>query len=291
MNIDSTVYQKLPLYCIHDCSDAPYPMFGDMACQTEIRLTEDGNMFLDLNPYYNLSTRTCSKNGVFSKGIIHLQSFDINNPKCLGGSLYNPTMQIIPDLSFRIKIVFPLTRPAVLSVRTTRPIKLNELLQFIKNAYVQIYDEENKTSTPVPYETRVACSCVNNTPPKTKLLTYDEKNECSICYLNEESNQMISLTCNHTFHQTCISTWMSKGGKTCPLCRRYVNDCSECKNTGEVVTVAEYVEVPPELRLDQTRPSTDGAYGIYGHYLDNLYLSGLNYNRKSKMLRVSIVFY
>lgn len=291
MNITSELYQKLPLYCIHDCACLASQFFGDTACQTEIRLSEDGEMYLDLNPYYNLRTRTCSNNGSLSSGIVHLESYDMNNPKCLGGVLFYPTLQIIPDTIFRIKIVFPLARPIFANVKTEQPLKLYELIQLVKDIYIQIYKDEQETATPTSFEFKTECGCIQDPTLDSTPLPYDEKNECSICFMNEPTYPMISLKCKHTFHSSCISMWGSKGGKTCPLCRRTMNECAACGNTGEIVSVEEYVELPIERRVDQTRPATDGAYGIYGHYFEDLYLSGLKYNRQTKTLRVSVVFY
>jgi len=46
---------------------------------------------------------------------------------------------------------------------------------------------------------------------------------CSICRdpLNVSETGKVELSCSHTFHLGCITTWFSTGGntRTCPMCR------------------------------------------------------------------------
>lgn len=44
--------------------------------------------------------------------------------------------------------------------------------------------------------------------------------DCVICLeqIDEEKNDKKTLTCNHTFHSTCIDTWLQQK-KECPICR------------------------------------------------------------------------
>jgi hypothetical protein len=60
-----------------------------------------------------------------------------------------------------------------------------------------------------------------------------EEDECPICglpYTNEENGPMITTTCGHKFHKTCLCKWCHKG--TCPICRTDIKDttCNQyCK--------------------------------------------------------------
>jgi len=49
----------------------------------------------------------------------------------------------------------------------------------------------------------------------------DTNDMCSICRLNIESNNITRKIkkCNHTFHHTCLDTWL-KNHTTCPNCRQ-----------------------------------------------------------------------
>lgn len=35
----------------------------------------------------------------------------------------------------------------------------------------------------------------------------------------------VFLNCKHGFSRIAIQLWISSGNQTCPLCRRYINDC------------------------------------------------------------------
>ena len=48
--------------------------------------------------------------------------------------------------------------------------------------------------------------------------------ECSICYTNINQNQLTTLSCNHYFHNECVTNWIntqisSSITPTCPICR------------------------------------------------------------------------
>lgn len=44
--------------------------------------------------------------------------------------------------------------------------------------------------------------------------------ECSIC-LDKLDKNKITISCGHTFHYSCIHTWLIKNNR-CPLCRKFV---------------------------------------------------------------------
>lgn len=51
-------------------------------------------------------------------------------------------------------------------------------------------------------------------------LSYDIKNECSICLNNINTpTDNWCLPCNHSFHKSCIISWF-KNKYNCPLCRK-----------------------------------------------------------------------
>lgn len=50
--------------------------------------------------------------------------------------------------------------------------------------------------------------------------------ECSICYL--PPSQLVPLSCGHSVHTTCLTSWWGKGtcaGLVCPFCRQCTYDC------------------------------------------------------------------
>ena len=50
--------------------------------------------------------------------------------------------------------------------------------------------------------------------------------ECSICFVEFTNDDVVTkLECNekHVFHEECISTWISQGKNSCPICRAPIN--------------------------------------------------------------------
>lgn len=59
---------------------------------------------------------------------------------------------------------------------------------------------------------------------------------CCIC-LEESSNDLFYLDCNHFFHKDCITKWMMKNKEltiTCPLCRNKHVNLTKTNNIYEV---------------------------------------------------------
>ena len=46
--------------------------------------------------------------------------------------------------------------------------------------------------------------------------------DCVICFEKIDSNNMIILRCNHSFHKECIITLVKKRNRKCPLCRNRI---------------------------------------------------------------------
>ena len=62
----------------------------------------------------------------------------------------------------------------------------------------------------------------------------NENNMCSICLNSMDSDRIITLKCNHSFHISCGFKWLNIN-KSCPLCRdtvdmKWVMDNNGLKN-------------------------------------------------------------
>ena len=94
---------------------------------------------------------------------------------------------------------------------------------------------------------------------------------CSIC-LDDIHNGLpvVPTKCGHNFHEKCLVEHCYIN-KTCPLCRCLLYDCNNCKGTGYITTYHEGIVPPVEFRGNTRRQRTDGIYGIYDYYLEDLF--------------------
>lgn len=47
----------------------------------------------------------------------------------------------------------------------------------------------------------------------------DTMSECCICCDNIANGQSATTKCKHTFHRSCLGTWLARGKTSCPMCR------------------------------------------------------------------------
>ena len=65
--------------------------------------------------------------------------------------------------------------------------------------------------------------------------------ECSICYTNINDDQLNTLSCNHYFHDSCVTNWIntqinSEITPSCPICR--------CNTITDIVFDNTYSDLP-----------------------------------------------
>ena len=276
-------YWKIPLYCYHECDDS---------CIYNLQLTIDEesgefNLSTFQNPHYVDGKCNLWRSAIPTR--INISSFDMTYPTGHMGELYKPEMVVIPDNEFSMNITFPLESGIDITVKAAKSTTLRELLWMIKNIYTFVYTRELDTSTPTDISIERECRCrTDGISLRYKPLGFVPEESCSVCY-NEitEDEYVPDLDCNHTFHKDCILQWMSTGeGKGCPLCRRVLQNCSECNNTYTVVSIERHIEVPQtEYGL---RNTTNGVFGIHSHYLNELYVDNMIYNRSQKRLQLNV---
>ena len=46
---------------------------------------------------------------------------------------------------------------------------------------------------------------------------------CTICLNTINSDDICTLSCNHSFCKNCLDTWFNQGKNTCPMCRNNIN--------------------------------------------------------------------
>ncbi len=299
---------KIPMYCYHECNE-----------YCSMIITQHGNIinFQD-NKEYDIQTETCVKSNKLCRAFIDIASYDISKPHGNYGPLFAPDIVIIPDLSFTICIVFPLTLPVKADVVFTTSVTLRSLLGVISDMYKYIYFEEERTSDPTSFVIERRCPCIDmdlkdiiktentyteNTNIKesniededdedniedTNVEDMNDKEECSICYTTLQKTH-VRLDCQHRFHHECMYNWIEKGnGTSCPLCRKSLYQCKHCDNTYVVKTTEEHVVLPVNLRMHPERNDTNGTFGIYRYDLETLVLTNMFYNMSKKTLQLEV---
>jgi hypothetical protein len=267
-------YWRIPLYALHQCTnecDVPCPV-ADCIVST----------------------------------VIQLHDFNIEAPQTQDGPLYEPDLLVIPDLSFTVLITFPFTHQAEIPLTVSEPVRLDELIDYIKTIYMTIYDVEERTATPTTFYTTTPCACVTTglTVAATSSLSSDVKETsgegggggeddvgdvgdvCSICHeeLNGKGDVVTTRNCSHLFHGTCLASW-AKVKNTCPLCR--VPLCDRCDADRNILMEESHVVLPRHLRsIADYRNSTNGIYGIHTCDIENIIITDLYYNRMTKTLQV-----
>jgi len=94
--------------------------------------------------------------------------------------------------------------------------------------------------------------------------------QCSICQDEVAENDPITITsCAHTFHKDCLATWFARQ-KSCPLCRKGVENVYENKQSAQIRLVQEALERADLPALQKMkREGVDLAVLHFGAYRQN----------------------
>ena len=279
---------SIPLACYHICRE---DTCSKIFVSPIINNGQEIIFSIADNPYY--INNKCPKYNKLEKTHIEIASFNPIEPMGETGNLYDSDMIVIPDKTFNLSITYPLTFPVDVNIRSSfsTGFTLKELLDSIKNLYRFIYQEEERTSTPITYHLKKTCEkCINKNISSTIDDTLDDvKGDCCICY-NEYTDQTKAskLKCNHIYHKECISKW-ALTSNTCPLCRQPIFMCSDCKGKRFIYYDFLGTVIPVEHRgFFNNRNLTNGIFGIYGHDIEDLILEHMKYDRINKRLHIFI---
>ena len=254
----------------------------------------NNNNIFRLVPNPNFNQIECDRSKNVESTFINLSNYNIENPKGLTGILCEKdTIVIPPSISFKMKIEYPLSNPIEVNIKSSnKGITLKKLILLIKNYYINIYREEEITSTARLYTFRKPCEeCLNiDIKKQIKRNIQTEKNKiCSICQDSINLTASI-LKCGHVFHENCIDRWVDSDGKNCPICRDNLYSCNSCNGYGFTILNYEGVVIPVNLRGNVlNRNHTDGIFGIYGHDFENLFLKSLFFDRINRRLYIRII--
>lgn len=257
----------------------------------EICDNDSDQIIIKNNPSY--SNGKCEYYNQIIKTSIRISLFNKNIPYGILGKLINPYNIVIPDNSFTVSIMYPLSNIFNVKISSENSFSLVEIIYSIKLLYEYIYNEEERTSTPQIYNLKKICSScgLNDLSEYVDEINDEEKtNECTICYDNylDDVHVACKLKCKHIFHNLCINNWIKKS-KTCPLCRYNIFMCEKCQGTGIIYYQFEGVVIPLENRNPLlNRNYTNGIFGIFGFDIDDLILNEMYYDRITKKLIINV---
>lgn len=202
--------------------------------------------------------------------------------------IYNINEKVIKDEKFTIVLNYPLSYDFTISISSDNGggFTLKEIIYSVKILYEFIYEEEERTAIPQTYNLRKICSSCNfKDLDNYSLNIEDQENDCSICYESLD-NSACKIGCNHVFHKHCLREWI-KNSKTCPICRNNIFMCNKCDG-GIIYYQFNGVVVPFEYRNLTIRNNTNGIFGIYGCYMEDLILNYMFYDNVDKKLFLKI---
>ena len=64
-------------------------------------------------------------------------------------------------------------------------------------------------------------------------------NECSICLLSINNDNLCTTSCNHTFCYNCLKQWLDKKKKTCPNCRKEIDYFKYNNETNRLIYIPD----------------------------------------------------
>lgn len=228
----------------------------------------------------------CKKLNTVEDAQISLDDFDMTRDDIL----YLDDI-VIQDAEYTIKLDKPLRNAVYFVIHKIGGTKLRELIWLISRLYKTIYQIEARTTPTSNITLDYTCLSCDDTPIELKDVQGSD-DSCSICF-EQLTESVVQTPCSHSFHSKCINEWIRVSSRaTCPMCRSTLRMCQHCDNTGFFTYTETFTEVPIELSRMLTgmvvRNTTDGVYGIHTYFFNQLILHGLQYNRTTKTVSMSI---
>jgi hypothetical protein len=229
------------------------------------------------------------------KSSVHLSKFRPSSPHAISGPLQNTCSYVIPDSEIRLRVGYPVTRPCTFRITTADPdgFTLGTLLQKIRRIFRYIYKEEERTCTSMQFELAKVCTaCMNKDFIQKSVVPVesDPEDACSICCEPMKKTDACRMSCAHVFHDRCLARWIMRS-MSCPLCRTAIADCKSCGNSRLETFQYTGKVVPREMRgMIRHRNSTDGTFGIRDFDFENIFITGLHYDRRQRLLTLDLDF-
>lgn len=285
----------IPLYTIHKCTDeCKYSLYIDSTTIGTIQnpLFRNGKC----ESFHRAIQQPFLLSSIYKRNYLHGQHV------------------VISDHEYKIRINYPAGTPASFAISNKTPTTLDHLLDIIYNLYRIVYDIEEKTADKETYQITKRCVCsapdyikesiVNKNNHESQdnqgvqdtleiqsiqEVQEDNKEPCSICYVDMCEKDITTLDCLHNYHTECIATWITKGNSNkCPLCRKDIYQCNLCNNTKIISETIECVVIPRMYRRNKKRNTTNGKFKIHDYDMEDLYISYLCYDKISKSVHMDV---
>ena len=122
------------------------------------------------------------------------------------------------------------------------------------------------------------------------IINFNPQEKCVICLNTFNDNIIIMLLCKHKFHYNCIKQWSIYGnGKTCPICRTYIFQCSECNGTQLLEKINESKIIPIKHRENgNIRNETNGIFEIYDYDFEKLLLESIYIDKTNAKIDIYV---
>ena len=264
----------IPLIRRHECT---------MGCYLSLSQDEYGNIHISPNPRFRNGICTETENYEWSVA----QIVDPINWR----GIERLDEIVIADPCFTFTINFPIQHPRTIKVEnhSDSGFTRRDLLTIIRFFYNDTYTTEMETATQTTIQVTTPCNtCKYATPhDKVETVTLDTEETCSVCLcgMKEECGK---LGCGHLYHQECITEWIDHANSTCPLCRTEIMTCDTCNGT-RYVTVSYQAAVPERSAVPfGARLLTDGSYGVYNYYIEDLALQNMTYDHSRRQLTIEV---
>jgi Ring finger domain len=121
-----------------------------------------------------------------------------------------------------------------------------------------------RTTASTPHTSQISSTVSNNIGLNNNDATLDnvEEDQCAVCIgeFDDDDDDIAILPCQHKFHTTCITPWLTERQSKCPLCKfdvlQYIRDQHTPSNAVTALTPVDGAIVADDSQLSTTPTST-----------------------------------
>jgi hypothetical protein len=254
----------------------------------------------EITPYYFLRKHSCILCGrggfpILSGFSCSAGKFDPGSYRLFGGSVQQIVDQIVylPE-TFTIVIDYPLRRPAhytftLAELNWSVEMSLKVVLELFAKCYKVTYEKEIETASSRTFIVTKDCTECPTQNFFDFVQETTSEDVCSICQDEDDYSKKIYIkSCSHVFHDKCLRRWYDRTRNSCPMCRSTIVFCERCNNTGSYEEELNAPAVPYNPLIENFWEETNGCFGIYDRYYQDIFFNALIVDNKRKILHLSV---